>query len=166
MGPPPCELHSPLEHPLAGFYGHWVHFSTPSGSNSPFPSTKVPVGAQACAENLGAGARAGFVLCKELQHPEKVHPCLNPDLSHVLQVEPSLGEGDRAHKSTKGLELLEEHVVKKAQHKQFWGQDAGAGLGAGCPRRSPWPGVRMDTGLSWGWLKALPVPGVLDGVKP
>lgn len=106
------------------------------------------------------------MLCKELQHPEKVHPCLNPDLSHVLQVEPSLGEGDRAHKSTKGLELLEEHVVKKAQHKQFWGQDAGAGLGAGCPRRSPWPGVRMDTGLSWGWLKALPVPGVLDGVKP
>lgn len=36
------------------------------------------------------------MLCKELEHPEKVHPCLDPGPSHVLRVEPSLGEGDRA----------------------------------------------------------------------
>lgn len=114
-----------------------MHFSTLSGSNSLSPSTKVPVRARACAENLGAGARAGLVLCKELEHPEKVHPCLDPDLSHVLWVEPSLGEGDRAHKSSKGLELLEDRAVKKAKHKQFWGQDAGAGGGSRMSREKP-----------------------------
>lgn len=119
-----------------------MHFSTSLGSNSPFPSTKIPAGAWARAENLGAAAQAGLVPCKELEYPEKVHPCPDPDLSHVLRVEPSVGEGDRAtgagaHKSTKGLELLEEHAVKKAKHKQFWGQDAGAGGGNRMSREKP-----------------------------
>lgn len=49
-----------------------------------------------CKKTSQLEHRAELVPCKELEHPEKVHPCLDAYLNHVQRVEPSLGEGDRA----------------------------------------------------------------------